>query len=92
MAEQRTWVRPLNEIEAGNALIKVIMEGDIEVASDYYNRFCLGFKWTPMLAYRIREGCKRHTWDPHRFGAHEGSGKIRDPRKVDHRTSPWDME
>ena len=86
-------MRPLNEIEAGNELIKIIGPGDIEACSDYYNRFCLGFKWTPMLGHRIREACKKFAWDPHRFGAHEGSGKIRDPRKPDYnRTGTWDVD
>jgi hypothetical protein len=77
----KPWIRPLNEIEAGNELVKIINSGEIEDASDYYNRFCLGFKWTPMLGFRIRESCKKRDWDPHRFGAHEGSGKIRSPRR-----------
>jgi hypothetical protein len=75
------WIRPLNEIEAGNNLITVMAEGSLEKASDYYNRFCLGFKWTPMLGFRIREACKKQGWDPRSFGAQEGSGKIREVRR-----------
>lgn len=81
MSESAVRPRPLNEIEAGNELIKIISLGDADGASDYYNRWCLGFKWTPMLGHRIRESCKKLGLDPRRFGAQEGSGKIREVRR-----------
>ena len=88
-----SWNRPLNEIEAGNELIKIINSGDIEVADNYYNSWCYSMRWTPMLATRIRNACSIKNLDASRYGAQVGSRQIREKSNVDwRRLSPNDAD
>ena len=85
--------KPLNEIEAGNELIKIISSGDLEYADIYYSRWCYAFRWTPMLAMRIRTACQQKSIDPIKFGAQVGSRQINEKSKVDwRRLSPNDAD
>lgn len=91
--QYESWKRPLNEIEAGNELIKIISSGDVETADGYYNNWCYSMRWTPMLAMRIRMACSSKNIDATRYGAHEGSRQIRERSNVDwRRLSPNDAD
>lgn len=72
----RPMTKPLNEIEAGNELISILKSGDVESAGLYYDKWCQVFRWTPILAGRIRNQCVSQGLDPSRWGAHEGSKQI----------------